>query len=384
MKKIRVLFPYVESGFGHIMPMRSIVETFQKKYGDRVEVIAPNFYADSGVKSLVRFEQMMAGQVRLYNANPVIGYIVNILGEIGGSHLSSLFSIRMIAPRAYRAGIKHMDELAPDAVFSTHWATNYYAEHCKKKPLTVMYCPDARMNKLFKYRCDLNMISMPYGYEKALRKRKYNIHNLKYVPFLIRNEAFDVCRDKKELRKKLGIPEDNFTVVLVEGGYGIGKITAITKLLIKEHRPLTVISICGKNEKLYRQFRELTPTDEVTFLPKQFAENILELEAASDLFCGKSGNMVAEATFFGVPSIITNCTTTIEHNIADHYINTVGCAIKEFSPKKVVRFIERFSDDPAILEPYRKAAENYHPHFGSEQAADVLWEKLQKTFPELR
>lgn len=384
MKKIRVLFPYVESGFGHIMPMRSIVETFQKKYGDRVEVIAPNFYSDSGVRSLVRFERMMANQVRLYNGNPVIGYIVNVLGEIGGSFLSSLFTIRMIAPRAYRAGVRHMEELAPDAVFSTHWATNYYAEHAKNKPLTVMYCPDARMNKLFKYRCDLNMISMPYGYEKALRNRKYNIYNLKYVPFLIRNEAFDVCRDKKELRKKLGIPEDNFTVVLVEGGYGIGKITAITKRLIKEHRQLTVISICGKNEKLYRRFLEWTPEKEVTFLPMQFAENVLELEAASDLFCGKSGNMIAEATFFGVPSIITNCTTTIEHNIADHYLNTVGCAIKEFSPTRTVRLIERFSEDPARLEPYRRAAQAYYPNFGSEKVADELWKKLKEAFPTLR
>ena len=37
MKKI--VFPYVEAGMGHIMPLRSVAEVFKKKYGDKVEVV---------------------------------------------------------------------------------------------------------------------------------------------------------------------------------------------------------------------------------------------------------------------------------------------------------------------------------------------------------
>ena len=384
MKKIKVLFPYVEAGFGHIMPMRSMEQTFRKKYGDKVDVIPSTFYTETGNPHLARYEQMLARQVRLYNGHPFVGYLATIACEVAGTWLSSFCSIRLVGPIAYKAGVRHMSELEPDAVFSTHWATNYYAEHLQDKPLTVMYCPDAQLNKLFEYHCDLNMISMPGGYEKALRMRKYNTDNMKMVPFLIRNEAFDVERDKQALRRKLGLPEDNFTVVLVEGGYGIGKMAAISEKLIREHRPLTVIPVCGKNEKLYRHFQSMTPSAEVTFRPYRFAENILELEAASDLFCGKSGNMVAEATFFGVPSIITNCTTLIERHIANHYLDTVGCAIKELSPDRAVRLIEQFADDPSKLSPYRQAADAYHDHFGSEQAADRLWEKLCETFPQLQ
>jgi UDP-N-acetylglucosamine:LPS N-acetylglucosamine transferase len=42
---------------------------------------------------------------------------------------------------------------------------------------------------------------------------------------------------------------------------------------------------------------------------------------ASELFCSKAGNMIAEPTFFGVPSIITGTSTSIETNIGDYYIN---------------------------------------------------------------
>ena len=383
MKKIRVLFPYVEAGFGHIMPMKSIDEKFREKYGDKVEVITSQFFNETGDPHMKRYEQMIARQVRIYNRFPGVGHLATFICDLSGAFLSSYFSIRWIAPFAYRRSVEHMRELAPDVVFSTHWATNYYAEHLEKKPLTVMYCPDAQLYKLFEYHSDLSMISMPYGYLKALREKRYNVNNMKLVPFLIRNEAFAVSPDKKAARRALGLPEDNFTVLLTEGGYGIGKMTAICQKLVREHLPITVIAVCGKNEKLFRIFSSLKTTEEVTLRPYGFTSKIFELDAASDLFCGKSGNILAEATFFGNPSIVTNCSNMIEHNIADHYINTVGCAMKQLSANRVVKMIKKFAGDPTLLEPYRKAALDYHDRFGSEQAADELWEAIKKAYPEV-
>ena len=119
------------------------------------------------------------------------------------------------------------------------------------------------------------------------------------------------------------------------------------------------------------------------FRPYGYTEKILELEAAADLFCGKSGNILAEPTFFGVPSVVTHFANSIEKYIADHYINTVGCAIKEFSPQKAVDLIRSFAEDGSILEPYRRAALGYHDHFGAETAADVIWEKITERFPDI-
>ena len=384
MSKIVVLFPYVEAGFGHIMPMRSIEEAFRRKYGDRVEIVSSKFFSETGDEHMIKYENMISNQVRLYNRSPFIGFSAAILCEIFGTKFSSFCSMRVTAPIAYKRSLEHMRELAPDVVVSTHWASNYYAERQEKKPLTVMYCPDARLSRLFEYKSDLSLISMPYGYLKALRKKQYDIHNMKLVPFFIRNEAFGICTDKKQLRRQLGLPEDKFTVLLAEGGYGIGKMEKITKLLIKEHIPLTVIPVCGTNKKLYERLKALKSTDEVTFIPYAFADNMLQLQAASDVFCGKSGNILAESTFFGNPSIVTHFANTIEMNIADHYINTVGCTVKEFSPKKAVRLIRGFAEDGSKLEPYRRAARDYHSHFGADEAADVIWEKMTEVFPQLK
>lgn len=383
MKRIRVLFPYVEAGYGHIMPMKSIDETFRRKYGDKVDVISSDFFKETGDKHLIMYEQMLSRQVRLYNRFPAIGHLATAVCEFVGTDLSSFGAMRLVSPIARRRGIAHMEELEPDFVFSTHWATNYYAQFAKNKPYTVVYCPDAQLYKLFCFRSDLTLISMPYGYQIGLRKKQYSTSNLKLVPFLIRNEAFDVDSDKKEIRKKLGLPEDSFTVLLAEGGYGIGKMGRITEILSKEHIPLTIIPVCGTNSKLFSRLREIKPSDEVTLIPYAFAENMIELQAASDIFCGKSGNILAEATFFGNPCIVTHCANQIERNIADHYMNTVGNAFMQFSAKKAADMIKTFACERSKMEIYRKAAVDYQSNFGSETAADILWGRITETYPEL-
>lgn len=383
MERFRVLFPFVEAGFGHIMPTRSVLETFERKYGDRVEVVPSHFFTETGNRHMIRYEQMLARQVRIYNRFPLIGHFATFCCGLFGSTLSSLGSMFVIGPVACVRSVAHMKELDCDMVVSTHWSTNYYAEHLKKKPFTVMYCPDARLNRLFEYRADLNMISMPYGYQKALRKRRYNVNNMKLVPFLIRNEAFAVPPDKQAARERLGIPRDNFTVLLAEGGYGIGKMAAICRRLAGENIPLTLIPVCGKNEKLYRQLCALSTGEGVTLRPYAFADNMFELHAASDLFCGKSGNMLAESTFFGNPSVVTNCSNHIERHIADHYIHSVGCTVKQLSAKKTAEMIRTFVGDPSLLDPLRRAALDYHSHFGSEQAADELWQAILRIRPDL-
>ena len=379
-----MLFPYVEAGYGHIMPLRSMEQKFREKYGDRVEVISSQFYTESREGPLIRYQRMLGRQVRAYNRVPALGYLVTIAGELGGTGLSSLAAIRLLMPRAFRAGVAHMSALRPDAVFSTHWATNYYARHMKEEPLTVMYCPDVQLNKLFRYPCDLCLISIREGYDRALRSGRYGPENLRLVPFLIREEAFSVCGDRRELRRRLGLPEDKFTVLLAEGGYGIGKMEAITRRLVREHLPLTVVPVCGTNEALYRRLQALEPAAEVTFRPFGFTERMPELEAAADVFCGKSSNTVAEVAFFGNPSVVTNCTSLIERQVADHYIRRVGCALKQLSPKKTVALIRRFAGDPTLLEPYRRAAGSIRDQFGAEAAADALWEMLTARFPALR
>jgi len=207
MKKIKVLVPFAEAGFGHVMAARAIADSLEKRYSDYFAVERIDFFKNYG-EPLAAFEKRMRYEVVRYNKDPAYGFINTFAMDVFGN-TGMDFVMKRIVKGAFEDGVKRMEELSPDVVVSTHWATDYYAEHMNNKPFTVMYGPDAHLNPFFCYKCDLDMISVPSGYEKAMKLgRRFNEDNLKLVPTAIRKEAFDIAKtDKRELRKKLGISD---------------------------------------------------------------------------------------------------------------------------------------------------------------------------------
>ncbi len=385
MNKPRVVFPFTEAGLGHIMPMNSIADEFEKLYGDRVEVVRSDFFRETGDKRLIAYEKELAVNVVRYNKRPSLGYFATLNMRFWGTRISSWGAVDFIGKGALSAGVKHMTDLKPDLVVSTHWATNYYAMKMKDRPLTVMYCPDVWLNTLFRYPCDLTLLSMPVGYEKALKhKKRFNKDNLKLVPFLIRNEAFEITADKAELRRKTGLDPDRFTVLVADGGYGIGKCEKTCKELLKRDLPINLIAVCGKNEELYGRLSEMSSLGNTAFKPFGLAENMLELIASADVTCGKSGaSLMAEPCFFGVPQIITQYACEIEKRIGEYYINDVGSAIKQFDVIKACDLIEQFAADQSLLQPYKDAALSQRGNYGAETSARYVFGLLCKKFPGL-
>ncbi|MGN0808020.1 MAG: glycosyltransferase [Candidatus Coproplasma sp.] len=387
MDKPRVVFPFTEAGLGHIMPMNSIADEFERLYGDKVEVVRSQFFTEQGNKKLIKYEKSLCDSVVYYNKHPVLGYFATTNMRFWGVTLSSWGSVDFIGWGAFKIGVKHMEELKPDLVVSTHWATNYYAMHMKNRPLTAMYCPDVWMNTLFRYPCDLALLSMPRGYNRAMsmHKKRFNDDNLKLVPFLIRKEAFEISSDKAELRRKLGFDEDKLTVILADGGYGIGKSKPMVEEFLKRDLPITVVAVCGKNEKLYNELKLLKSNGKTNFYPIGFATNMLEIIASGDVFCGKSGGSIpAECTFFGVPQIFTHYANEIENRIAEFYIDDVGCAIKQFNVTAACDIVEKFSKNPELIKPYRDAAFTQKANYGAEKSARYIFGLLCRKFPELK
>ena len=387
MEKPRVLFPYTEAGLGHIMPMNAIADKFEELYGDKVECIRSSFFREGDIEELKEFEHRLCTTVVKANRSPMFGFFMTFNMDFWGIRLSSWATMKFLKRGANKYGFEHMKELAPDLVVSTHWATNYYAEHLEDKPLTAMYCPDTDINPLFSYPCDLALVSTDTGYNRARKKhkRRFNSENLKMVPYLIREDAFKISTDKRELRRKFGLNEDKFTVILAEGGYGVGTMAEICKLVLERDLPVTLIPVCGRNEELFKELSAWKSTEHTEFHPVGFTDQMLELIAASDLFCGKSGaNVIAEACFFGVPQIITHYATTIEKKIGEYYIETVGSAVKEFDTKKLVNRLEEILRNPDVLEPYRLAAASQRNNYGAEACARSLFNLLCTRYPHLK
>ncbi len=384
-KKPRVVFAFTEAGLGHIMPLKSITDAFEKKYGDKVECVRSQFFTETNTPSLLNYEKFLCGQVRKFTKHNWYGSIITFFMDFFGANTDNHFMMKWTAKDAYKDATKHVDELNADVFVSTHWATNFYAVNSKSKPLTITYIPDTYIYPVFRYKCDLTLCPTFSGYQDALSryKKRYNKNNLKLVPYCIRSEAFNYSLDKIENRKKLNLPENKFTITLTEGGYGIGKMEEIVNIILKRDLPVTLIPICGKNQELYEKLKGYETGKNTSLLPLPFTPDVFQYLASSDLFLGKSGSMIAEPTFYGVPSIITSHATNIEKHNADYYVKHLKCAMDISNPIKIVEKVEEILNNPNILSKYAENALKMHEHFGAEVSADYIFNLLKSKYPNL-
>ena len=379
-KKLKVVFPFVEAGLGHIMTEKSIADAFENKYGEYFEIVRTNFYNDVGTAPAKKFEDFMCNSVKKYNKATFFGYLSTFMLKLFGMRISSMMTMRYRIKGAYKDSMEYMTKLNPDVVISTHWATNYYAWHLKRKPYTIVYVPDCHVNAFFRYYCDLTLVNTNEGLIKAKKHwSRYNDDNLKLTSFAIRDDAFKITESKQELRKKLG-HDDKFTVYITDGGYGIGMAEKLSKLLIEKDLNISVVVVCGKNPELYEKLKNIKTGKNISFYPYEYAPNAIEMIASSDIYFGKSGNGLMEAAYFNVPIVVTHSANNIEKRIADHYVKYVGDAIRIFEAHKCLEFIENIINGNNPVYDNLKKVPIDKTRFGGEYIADLIFEELNKKY----
>lgn len=363
---------------GHIIPLRAICNAFKHKYGEEFEIIESNFFSESQDKDLLKYHHLLCNEVKKHNTMHWYGHGTTFFMDLMGTKFSSWYAMKVHGGRTYKKAIDKIDEVNPDVVVSSHFASNYYATKTKCQPLTVVYSPDVKVSKMFEYKADLVLTSYENGYELAMKnKKRFNEENLKLVPIALREELIEEKTTKEEARKLLSIDE-RFTICITEGGYGIGKIEKVINECIKRNLPVNIIAITGKNEKLYERLVRLEDDSQVSLFPVPFQSNISKFLIASDLFLGKAGaNTIAEAVFFGLPSIITSLATDIEKNNAHYYMNIVQCSLLITKTGKIVDQIEHFLENKNELEELHTKALSIHECFNVERIADEIYKFIR-------
>lgn len=380
-KKPRVIFPFVEAGMGHIMPMTAIADAFEEKHGDRAEVVRTKIFQDTHNPDLEWIESELVNEVKLHNRHKYKGVTQRIGMAVAGTRLSMWYVMKKRYGRGFDAAVKYIESLDASLIFSTHFATHYYACEARKKGLTraqiIGYCPDPVIGKQWDTRVDIAAVSSESGRKKAVLSGRYARDQVINIPFLIRREVRDYDKGRAHYRRELGLPEDRFTLLLADGAYGEGRLRATVYELLKSPKKLTVVAVCGKNEKLYRELSALVPPENIFLKVYGFTDKTLMLAAACDLFMGKAGaSNLAEPVYFGAPAIVTFTATFIEKWICAHHVKN-GCAVKITNVKKAVKTAIKWSESPDAMRPYIEACGRQKSCDGPEILADELWRRLE-------
>jgi 1,2-diacylglycerol 3-beta-galactosyltransferase len=158
-----------------------------------------------------------------------------------------------------------------------------------------------------------------------------------------------------ELRVRLGLEPDRFTILLVGGGEGMGKLEEITRALANSGLPIQLAVIAGRNQALRDKLEK-----EKWAVPVRvtgFVTNMPEWMRASDLVVTKAGpGTIMETLTAGRPLLLSGYLPGQEEGNVQFVVETGVGAFRDTPEKIVAQVREWLGPGNETLEQMRKCA----------------------------
>lgn len=159
--------------------------------------------------------------------------------------------------------------------------------------------------------------------------------------------------DQKQARKDLGLNPHEQTVLVMGGGWGLGKIEEVVNNLLEESK-LQIIVVTGSNTKLKKNLELLKQNNRLHVFG--YLENIAQLMAASDVIVTKPGGITcAESIAMELPMVIISPLPGQEDRNTDYFLN-MGIAIKVRKAEHLVRELNALCNNKLRLKHMREMA----------------------------
>ncbi|NMM61570.1 UDP-N-acetylglucosamine--LPS N-acetylglucosamine transferase [Clostridium sp. P21] len=231
-----------------------------------------------------------------------------------------------------------IDELSPNILISTHPFTTEMVSIMKAKynltipAISIITDYYSHGSWLHPY-IDAHVVSNKDMVEDMVSKGipRNTIHDLG-IPV---KPNFIEKYKKEETLKELDLCTSKFTILVMGGSLGMGKITDVYQELIKVNKDIQIIVITGKNEKLHNELLMLKETSTKPTKIIGFTDTVNKYMQASDLLLTKPGGLtITEALICKIPLGIfspipgqeeKNAEFLLNHNLAINLSDTNKC-----------------------------------------------------------
>lgn len=175
----------------------------------------------------------------------------------------------------------------------------------------------------------------------------------------------------KEVRRTVGLRDDQPVLLVLSGGFGMGPVAEILAELDKVKVPLQNVVVTGRNEELRRSLAACDRKHPTHVLG--FASNMHELMAVADLIISKPGGLTtSEALAIGKPLLIINPIPGQEAANSDFLLQR-GAAVKVNRVEDLPYRLEQLLA-PGKLAQMARAAKA----LGRPKAAESICEEVAK------
>ncbi len=387
MKKYKVLVTYVEAGMGHIISAEAIAQALETYYPDEVEVERCNLFTETNDKLMKRHEKFLVNMVKHSNRHPYQFTFLMFLQKHFTTVRVLQIMYNILFRREKKRGIAILKSYKPDAVVNTHFTPVHFSIEANFPIyggdfLSILYVPDPNVHNWWDKRSDLLIVNNEEGYREAVEDVGFLPERTMLSRFVVRNEVKNCTHDKRELRRRHGLPEDQFTVIMASGAYAEGHLSRFAERFLELDKKFTLIIIAGKNEEVYDEFtKKIGNTGNCDLYVYRFRPDVHELYGASDLFVTKAGpNAILDSVYMGTPVMTNFYASPIERITRDLYVTKYGVGVHIDDAREAAKCLATYIDDPQKLAPYIQACHTFVENCvgGERQMADGIVELLRK------
>lgn len=168
---------------------------------------------------------------------------------------------------------------------------------------------------------------------------------------------FEHALDAADVRRQYGIAVDRPLVLLLSGGFGVGRTETLLDGLLTTAQSVQIMAVAGRNPALQRRLAARAmalPHGRLWVLG--YTHRMHEWMRAADLVVTKPGGLTAtEALHCGLPMVVVNPIPGQETRNSDYLLER-GAAIKVNNPRLLGFRVQKLLEEPRRLALLRQCA----------------------------
>jgi len=224
---------------------------------------------------------LMRALVRLYH-----GPVVSVLEKYWREHPTDV--VLSVIPLFNRALAESLCEATPATAFAT------LLTDLADCPPHFWMEPESEFLICGTKRAEQQAFEMGHA-----RHRIFRTSGMILKPMFYEKVSFDTATERKRMGLDPGLP----TGIVMFGGHGAPVMTEIAKKLDQSASEVQLVMICGHNQKLFKELKDLRPKKPL--LVEGFTREVAYYMSLADFFIGKPGpGSLSEALQFHLPVIV--------------------------------------------------------------------------------
>ena len=370
----KILIVYATAGIGHKKAAMAVKEAYDEMKLPDVEVTlidALDYTSDFFRWSYLQVYLLMVNRLptiwglSYYLTDiPLVNIFVSILRRLNNSANS-------------RKLVNYILDKKPDVIISTHFFGSEVIADLKQRSLVlsklITIVTDYRPHAWWMADGTDMYIVASEDTRRDLEKRKVDPAKIKVMGIPI-EPAFSKTLDRQKIFKETALRDDLFTILVIGGGFGVGPIEGIVKVIARIDKNLQTVVVCGHNEELGRKIQSLKDGYKLNMKVLGFIDNVYEYMDISDILISKSGGItVSESLAKEIPLVVISPILGQETgNCAFLVRNNAAVKVKRLEDLKEA--LEGLISDPAKLDRMKDAIRSVKKPYAAMDVAKFAYE----------